>query len=68
MTDLSDFLAADAVESAFHVTSKKGLFQQLAVIASRHTGIDAKTIAAAIPVWREAITASCWKRPFLLVT
>ena len=48
MTDLSQFLAHDAVDSALSVTSKKGLFQQLAAIAARDTGLPAKDIVAAI--------------------
>ena len=48
MTDLSDFLAANAVDDALHATSKKGLFQQLAIAAGRLTGIDAKNVAAAM--------------------
>jgi len=48
MTDLSHFLAPEAVESAFGATNKKGLFQQLAAIAARHTGLPAKDIATAL--------------------
>lgn len=48
MIDLSDFLAAGAVDDALHVTSKKGLFHQLALTAGRLTGLDAKNIAAAM--------------------
>ncbi|HEY0114843.1 MAG TPA: PTS sugar transporter subunit IIA, partial [Allosphingosinicella sp.] len=48
MTDLTDLLAADGVEAALHVTSKKGLFQQLATAAGRLTGIDPKIIHTAI--------------------
>ena len=48
MTDLSHFLAPEAVESALSVTNKKGLFQQLATIAARHTGLPAKDIATAL--------------------
>ncbi len=48
MTDLSDLLAADAVDDALHVTSKKGLFQQMAINAGRLTGIDPRDIAAAM--------------------
>jgi PTS system nitrogen regulatory IIA component len=48
MTDLSDLLAADAVDDALHVTSKKGLFQQMAITAGRLTGVDAKDIVAAM--------------------
>lgn len=48
MTDLSDLLAADAVDDALHVTSKKGLFQQLAAAAARATQLDAKDIVTAM--------------------
>lgn len=48
MTDLSDILAPDAVEEALTVTSKKGLFQQLALAASRRCGLPQKDILAAI--------------------
>lgn len=48
MTDLSDILAADAVDDALSVTSKKGLFQQLAATGERQTGLKAKDIAAAL--------------------
>ena len=48
MTDLSHFLAPEAVEAAFGATTKKALFQQLATIAARHTGLAAKHIATAI--------------------
>lgn len=48
MTDLSDFLAAGAVDDALNVSSKKALFQQLAIAAGRLTGLDPKDIAAAI--------------------
>jgi nitrogen PTS system EIIA component len=48
MTDLSDILAPDAIEEALTVTSKKGLFQQLALAASRRCGLAQKDILAAI--------------------
>jgi len=48
MTDLSDFLAADAVDDALNVSTKKVLFQQLAGTAARLTGLDAKAVAAAL--------------------
>lgn len=48
MTDLSHFLAPEAVAASFSATSKKALFQQLATIAARHTGLAAKHIATAI--------------------
>lgn len=48
MTDLSHFLAPEAVETAFGATTKKALFQQLAAIAARHTGLPTKDIATSI--------------------
>jgi PTS system nitrogen regulatory IIA component len=48
MTDLSDLLSAAAVDDALHVTSKKGLFQQMALTAGRLTGLEPKDIAAAM--------------------
>ena len=48
MTDLSHFLAPEAVEASFVASSKKGLFQQLATIAARHTGLPAKQIATSL--------------------
>ena len=48
MTDLSDLLSAEAVDDALHVTSKKALFQQMAVTGARLTGHDSKAIAAAM--------------------
>ncbi len=48
MTDLSDILDPDAVDESLNVGSKKGLFQQLATQASRHSGIDQKEILAAL--------------------
>lgn len=48
MADLSDLLGADAVESALNVASKKALFQQLGVLASRVSGMPAKTIVHAL--------------------
>ncbi len=48
MTDLSHFLAPEAVEASFAATSKKALFQQLATIAARQTGLSVKHIATAI--------------------
>lgn len=48
MTDLSHFLAPEAVEASFVATSKKALFQQLATVAARHTGLPAKLIATAV--------------------
>ena len=48
MTDLSDLVAVDAVEADFVAANKKALFQHLAAAASRHTGIPAKRILAAL--------------------
>ena len=48
MSDLSEILTVDAVESGLSVPNKKALFQQLAAAASRRTGIPAKTIAASL--------------------
>lgn len=48
MTDLSDILAADSVDDALAVTSKKGLFQQLGTAMGRRTGLQQKLIVAAL--------------------
>lgn len=48
MIDLSDIIAPDGVDAALSVTSKKGLFQQLAVAVGRRTGLAAKHIGAAL--------------------
>ncbi|HEY0043130.1 MAG TPA: PTS sugar transporter subunit IIA [Allosphingosinicella sp.] len=48
MNDLSDILDADAVESSLTVANKKALFQQLATLAGRRTGLDSKLIATAL--------------------
>lgn len=48
MTDLSDILAPGSVDDALNVSSKKGLFQQLGIAASRRVGIDHKHIVAAL--------------------
>ena len=48
MTDLSDILSTSDVSAALSVGNKKGLFQQLAAVASRRTGISAKVIVAAL--------------------
>lgn len=48
MTDLSDLLAAGAVDDALHVSGKKALFSQLAIAAGRAMGLDAKAVGAAI--------------------
>jgi PTS system nitrogen regulatory IIA component len=44
MTDLSDLLTPDAVSAGLSVTNKKTLFQQLAAIASRAYGLDARAV------------------------
>jgi PTS system nitrogen regulatory IIA component len=48
MNDLSELIAADAVDAGLQATNKKGLFHQLALAASRRTGLDAKAIAAVL--------------------
>lgn len=48
MTDLSDLLSSDAIDASMAVSSKKGLFQQLAGAAARLTGRPAKEIATAL--------------------
>ena len=48
MNDLSEIIAADAVDAALQAGNKKGLFQLLAAAAGKRTGIAAKTIAAAL--------------------
>jgi PTS system nitrogen regulatory IIA component len=48
MTDLSDIVGPDAVDDSLNVSSKKALFQQLAIAAGRRTGIDHKIIATAL--------------------
>jgi PTS system nitrogen regulatory IIA component len=48
MNDLSDILDPDAVESSLTAANKKALFQQLATLASRRTGLAPKTIATAL--------------------
>jgi PTS system nitrogen regulatory IIA component len=48
MNDLSELIAADAVDHALAAANKKALFQQLAAAASRRTGLPAKAIAASL--------------------
>lgn len=48
MNDLSDLLAVEAVVADLTVANKKALFQQLALVAARRTGIDSKIIATAL--------------------
>ncbi len=45
---MSDILAVEAVNAALTVANKKALFQQLGLAASRKTGVEAKTIVAAL--------------------
>lgn len=46
MNELSDLISVDCIDPAMSASNKKGVIQQLAVAASRKTGIPAKTIAA----------------------
>ena len=48
MSDLSDILAADAVDAGLNVANKKALFQQIGTAAARRTGIPTKNIVAAL--------------------
>ena len=48
MSDLSDIVTSDAVDSNVTVANKKALFQHLAPIAARQTGLSAKSIVAAL--------------------
>lgn len=48
MNDLSEIIAADAVDAALQAANKKGLFQLLAAAAARRTGVAGKTIASAL--------------------
>jgi PTS system nitrogen regulatory IIA component len=48
MSDLSDIITIDAVESGVPAANKKALFQHLAGAASRLTGLPAKAIFAAL--------------------
>lgn len=48
MNDLSEIVAAEAVEARITAANKKALFQQLAALAARRTGLGAKAIAAAL--------------------
>ncbi|MDQ8757019.1 PTS sugar transporter subunit IIA [Sphingosinicella sp. LHD-64] len=48
MSDLSDILSSEAVEANLTAANKKALFQQLAAVASRQTGLDAKDILASL--------------------
>ena len=44
MTDFSEILQPGTVVAGLPVTSKKALFQQLAQIAEKHGGIDARMV------------------------
>lgn len=48
MNDLSEIVEAEAVEARMAAANKKALFQQLASVAARRTGLPAKAIAAAL--------------------
>ena len=48
MNDLSEIIAADAVDAAMQAANKKALFQQLAAAAAKRTGLSAKAIAAVL--------------------
>jgi PTS system nitrogen regulatory IIA component len=48
MSDMSEILAVEAINAGLTVANKKALFQQLALSAARRTGIEAKTIVAAL--------------------
>ena len=48
MSYLSDIITPEAVESGLAAANKKALFQHMATVASRLTGLPAKTILAAL--------------------
>jgi PTS system nitrogen regulatory IIA component len=48
MSDLHAILSADSIEANLSVANKKALFQQIALAASRRTGLEAKAIVAAL--------------------
>lgn len=48
MNDLSEIIAADAVDARLQAANKKGLFQLLAAAAAKRTGISGKAIASAL--------------------
>lgn len=48
MNDLSALLTIESIDANLAAPNKKGLFQMLAVAASRHTGIAGKAIVAAL--------------------
>ncbi len=55
MSDLSHLLTVDGIDAALAAANKKALFQQIAVTASRQTGIPARDIVAAI----SAVSPGC---------
>ena len=48
MSNVSDILSIDAVEADLNAANKKALFQQLAAIAARLTGLPAKQIVSSV--------------------
>ena len=48
MSDMSDILAVEAINAGLTVANKKALFQQLGLAAARKTGIEVKSIVAAL--------------------
>lgn len=48
MSDLPDIVSVDRIEANLAVANKKALFQQLALVAARKTGLAAKGIVAAL--------------------
>jgi PTS system nitrogen regulatory IIA component len=48
MNDLSEIIAADAVDAGLQAANKKGLFQLLAAAAAKRTGIAGKTISSSL--------------------
>jgi len=48
MLDLSDILAADAVDDALTISSKKALFAQLGTATARRIAVPAKDVVAAL--------------------
>lgn len=47
-SDLSEVIAADAIDADLQASNKKGLFHQLALAAARRTGLKSKAIAAVL--------------------
>lgn len=48
MSDLSEILSSDAVESNLVAANKKAVFQQLAVVLARQTGLQTKDIVVSL--------------------